>query len=67
MPMLNNLVMAIKKCGLHFCLHEGGDGSIKWSSLLGPHKMKLLKKLSNEFTYCQLTEMVKDVLKLREV
>ena len=66
-PMLNNLVMAIKKCGVHFCLHEEGDGSMKWPSLLGPDKMKLLKKLLHEFPYCQPREMVKDVQKLWEV
>ena len=65
--MLNNLVMAINKCGVHFCLYEEDDGSMDWPSLLGPDKIKLLKQLPKEFTYCQPTEMVKDVQKLWEV
>jgi len=31
-PMLNNLVISIRKCGVYFCLHEQGDGSMEWPS-----------------------------------
>ena len=44
-PMLNNLVTAIKGCGVHFCLYEQDNGKMEWPSLLGPDKLKLLKNL----------------------
>ena len=66
-PMLNNLVMSIRKCGVCFCLYEQADGSMEWPSLLGPDKLKLLKNLPKEFTNCQPAEMAKDVKKLWKV
>ena len=66
-PMLNNLVTAIKGCGVHFCLYEQENGKMEWPSLLGPDKMKLLKNLPNHFNDCQLIEMVNDVERLWKV
>ena len=60
-PMLNNLVMSIRKCGVYFCLYPQEDGTMEWPSLLGPDKIKLLKKLPTEFGNCQLAEIAKDV------
>ena len=58
-PMLNNLVMSIRKCRVYFCLYEQGNGSMEWPPLLGPDKIKL-----NKFGNCQPAEMAKDVQKL---
>ena len=66
-PMLNNLVMSIRKCGIYFCLYEQADGSMEWPSLLGPDKIKLLKQLPNEFGNCQPAEMAEDVQQLWKV
>lgn len=65
--MVNNLVTAMNKCGVHFCLYEQRDGSMEWPSLLGPDKIKLLKHLPNEFPDCQPTEMVRDLQNLWKV
>lgn len=65
--MLNNLMTAIRKCGVYFCLYEQGDGTMEWPSLLGPDKIKLLKQLPREFTNCQPPEMATDVQKLWQV
>ena len=66
-PMLNNLMTAIKKCKVHFCLYEQEDGKMEWPSLLGPDKIKLLKQLPSEFSNCQPAEMAKDLEKLWQV
>ena len=66
-PMLNNLMTAIKKCGVYFCLYEQEDGTMEWPSLLGPDKIKLLKQLPKEFKNCQPAEMATDVEKLWQV
>ena len=42
-------------------------GNIEWPSLLGPDKIKLLKKLSTEFGHYQPAEMAKDVEALWKV
>jgi len=39
--MLNNLVMSIRKYGVYFCLHEQGDETMEWLSLLGPDKIQV--------------------------
>ena len=65
--MLNNLVTAIKGCGVHFCLYEQENGKMEWPSLLGPDKFKLLKNLPNHFNDCQPTEMASDVERLWKV
>ena len=66
-PMLNNLVTAIKGCGVHFCLYEQDNGKMEWPSLLGPDKLKLLKNLTNHFNNCQPTEIASDVERLWKV
>ena len=66
-PMLNNLMTAIKGCGVHFCLYEQENGKMEWPSLLGPNKLKLFKNLPNHFNDCQPTEMANDVERLWKV
>ena len=66
-PMLNNLVMSIRKCGVYFCLFEKENGKMEWPSLLGPDKIKLLKHLPKEFAKCQPAEVAKAVEQLWKV
>ena len=67
-PMLNNLVMAIKSCGVSFYVFEpGNDGKMEWPSLLGNDKLKLLKQLPDKLSDCHPAEMVTEVQTLWKV
>ena len=59
--MLNNLVMAIRNCGVYFCMREQDNGKMEWPSLLGNDKLKLLNKLPDRFSDCQPAEMATEL------
>ena len=65
--MLNNLMMAIRNCGVYFCVYEQEDGKMEWPSLLGNDKLKLLKHLPDRFGDCQPAEIVTEVKTLWKV
>ena len=60
-PMLNNLVTAIKGCGVHFCLYEQENGKMEWPAEI------VKKNVPNHFNDCQPTEMASDVERLWKV
>jgi len=70
--MLNKLIVAINDCGVTFKMwfdkedHEK-DKSLKWTSLMGPDKIKLLKALPEKLDSCQPSDMAKDVADLWKV
>ena len=66
-PLLSNLILAIRSCGIYFNAKENDDGTVDWPSLLGPDKIKLLKRLPGKLVGCQPTEMVKPTQKLWKV
>ena len=66
-PMLNNLLMSRRKCGVSFRWYEKNTGKIEWPSLQGTDKIKLLKQLPKEFGKYHPAEIVKDVEKLWKV
>ena len=66
-PLLNNLILAIRDCGVYFNVYENKDGTVEWPSLLGPDKLKLLKNLPDKFIGCQPSDMVKLTQKLWKV
>ena len=66
-PILKNLMTAIRRSGVYFCLYEQEDGTMNWPSLLGSDKIKLLKQLPNAFTSCQPAEMERDLQKLWQI
>ena len=66
-PMLNNLMMAIKSCGVYFYVIELENGKIEWPSLLGNDKLKLLRQLPDKLRDCHPAEMVTEVQTLWKV
>ena len=66
-PMLSNLLMSIRKCGVSFRWYEKNTGKIEWPSLQGTDKIKLLKQLPKEFGKYHPAEIVKDLEKLWKV
>ena len=66
-PMLNNLMMAIKSCGVYFYVTEQENGKMEWPSLLGNDKLKLLKHLPEKLSDCHPAEMVTEVQTLWKV
>ena len=58
---LNNLMMAIKSCGIYFYVTKQENGKMEWPSLLGNDKLKLLKQLPNKLSDCHPAEMVTEV------
>ena len=66
-PMLNNLMMAIKSCGVYFYVIELENGRIEWPSLLGNDKLKLLRQLPDKLRDCHPAEMVTEVQTLWKV
>ena len=51
-PMLMKLIKAINDCGVKFTLIKK-EGKLEWTSLVGPDKLKVLKKLPKFFHDCQ--------------
>jgi len=70
--MLTNLLAAINACHVQFKMwlekEEKDKEKLKWTSLMGPDKRKLLKTLPDNLNEtCQPKDMVKDVKKLWKV
>ena len=45
-PLIKNLISAIRDCGVYFNIYDKEDRTVEWPSLLGPDKIKLLKKIT---------------------
>jgi len=68
--MLNKLVKAMNDCHVQFklWLDKGDTQKLHWTSLMGPDKLELLKKLPNKLnSNCQPEDMVNDIKELWEV
>lgn len=65
-PMLKKLIAAINSCGVAFHVWKD-DKTLKWPSLMGPQKLKLLEHLPAKLTSCHPVEMVPDVQTLWKV
>ena len=71
--MLNELVKVMNDCQVQFKLwldkeKEKDKEKLHWTSLMGPNKLKLLKKLPNKLNEtCQPKDMVQDIKDLWEV
>jgi len=71
--MLTSLVKAINECQVNFKIwqereKEKDKEKLRWTSMMGPAKRKLLKLLPDRLNeYCQPKDMVKKVKKLWKV
>ena len=59
--------MAIRNCGIYFCVFEQEDGKMEWPSLLENDKLKLPKHLPDRFGDCQPAEIFTEVKTLWKV
>jgi len=65
--MLECLVNKITACGVNFKVRKGDNGSLEWTSLVGPDKLKVLKSLPPNFSQCQPSDIHKLVENLWKV
>ena len=66
--MLQNLLTAINSCGVQFRIWKEKNGTkLDWTSLMGPDKLKLLKRLPDKLNTCHPEEMILDVQTLWKV
>lgn len=68
--MLTKLKTVMNSCGIPFRIwkEKNTNGALNWTSLMGPDKLKLLRKLPSKLnSTCHPTEMVSDVQALWKV
>jgi len=68
-PMLQRTVSAINDCGVQFRIWKNRDNTqhLKWTSLLGDDKLKLLKLFPDKLHACHPTNMQFEVQDLWKV
>ena len=66
--MFQKLITAINSCGVQFKVWEERDSAaLNWTSLMGPDKLKLLKKFPDKLNTCHPEDMISDLQALWKV